>query len=122
MKPMRFVASLGIASLITAAGAAPSVYPVGVTLYQPDQTWSGYTVLSLLGAPGVAVIDMNGKVVKEWSGYSSAAGGPMRVLPNGEVIGAVGSRQGRQESMRLVQQDFSGKEIWTLNGENEIQL
>jgi len=110
----------GLAAVV--ANAAPSVYPYGVTTYQPDQTWNGYTVLSLLGAPGVAVIDMNGRVVKEWSGYSSAAGGPMRVLPNGEVIGAVGNRQGRQESMRLVQQDFSGKEIWTLDGQNEIQL
>jgi hypothetical protein len=114
---------LGIGGLAAlAASAAPSVYPFGVTTFQPDQTWNGYTVLSLLGAPGVAVIDMNGRVVKEWSGYSSAAGGPMRVLPNGEVIGAVGARQGRQESMRLVQQDFSGKEIWTLNGQNEIEL
>jgi hypothetical protein len=118
----RFVL-LGIGGLAAlAASAAPSVFPFGVTTYQPDQTWNGYTVLSLLGAPGVAVIDMNGRVVKEWSGYSSAAGGPMRVLPNGEVIGAVGNRQGRQESMRLVQQDFSGKEIWTLDGQNEIQL
>jgi hypothetical protein len=122
MKPLRWIAPLAVASLIAAAGAAPSVYPVGVTLYQPEQTWNGYTVLSLLGAPEVAVIDMNGRIVKEWSGFSSSAGGPVRLLPNGEVIGAVGARQGRQESLRLVQQDFSGKEIWTLNGENEIEL
>jgi hypothetical protein len=122
MKPLRLLASLGIASLIAAAAAAPSVYPVGVTLYQPDQTWNGYTVLSLLGAPGVAVIDMNGRLVKEWSGFTSSAGGPMRVLPNGQVIGAVGARQGRQESLRLAQQDFAGREIWTLNGENEIEF
>jgi hypothetical protein len=122
VKPSHPIVALGLACLIAAAAAAPSVYPVGVTLYQPDQTWNGYTVLSLLGAPGVAVIDMNGRLVKEWSGYSSAAGGPVRVLPGGEVIGAVGARPGRQESLRLVQQDFSGKEIWALNGENEIQL
>jgi hypothetical protein len=122
MKQLRLLAMLAIASLAMTVGAAPSVYPVGVTLYQPDLTWNGYTVLSLLGAPGVAVIDMNGRVVKQWSGYSSAAGGPMRVLPNGEVIGAVGVRQGRQESLRLVQQDFSGREIWALDGQNEIQL
>lgn len=122
MKPLRLLASLIAASLIAAAGAAPSVYPVGVTLYQPDQTWNGYTVLTLLGAPGVAVIDMNGRVVKEWSGFTSSAGGPVRVLPNGEVIGAVGARQGRQESLRLAQQDFSGREIWTLDGANEIEF
>src|SRR5262245_49673993 len=107
MKTLRHFGMVVIASLAAlAASAAPSVYPVGVTRYQPDQTWNGYTVLSLLGAPGVAVIDMNGKLVKEWSGFSSSAGGPMRVLPNGEVIGAVGNRGGRQESLRLAQQDF----------------
>src|SRR5262245_11424504 len=109
MKCLRWIASLGIASLIATVSAAPSVYPFGVTIYEPEQTWNGYTVLSLLGAPGVAVIDMNGHVVKEWSGFNSAAGGPMRLLPNGEVIGAVGSRPGRQESLRLAQQDFGGK-------------
>src|SRR5262249_19280598 len=41
---------------------------------------------------------------------------------NGEVIGAVGARGGRQESLRLVQQDFNGKEIWALDGQNEVEL
>jgi len=108
--------------LVTVAGAAPSVYPVGVTTYQPDKTWNGFTVLSLLGAPGVAVIDMNGHIVKQWEGLNSSAGGPVRVLPGGEVIGAAGARQGRQESLRLVEQDFDGKELWSLNGDSEIDM
>lgn len=122
MKLSRLFAASGLAGLLAVAGAAPSVFPVGVTLYQPDKTWNGYTVLSLLGAPGVAVIDMNGHVVKEWSGFNSSAGGPVRVLPGGEVIGAAGARPGRQESLRLAQQDFSGRETWSLEGQNEIQM
>jgi hypothetical protein len=120
--PHRLVMS-GIACLVAAGiAAAPSVFPAGVTIYQPDQTWNGYTVLSLLREPAVVVIDMNGRVVKRWDGFSNSAGGPARVLPNGEVIAPVGARQGRQESLRLLQQDFQGKQLWSLDGEVEIDL
>ncbi len=100
--------------------AAPSVYPVGTTLYQPDQAWNGFTVLSLLRGP-VVVIDMNGHVVKQWTDFNTYAGGPARVLPNGEVIAPVGARPGRQESTRLVQEDFQGKQLWSLDGEQMVQ-
>jgi hypothetical protein len=120
--PHRLVFS-GIACLVAAGiAAAPSVFPVGVTVYQPEQTWNGYTVLSLLREPAVVVIDMNGRVVKRWEGFSNSAGGPARVLPNGEVIAPVGARQGRQESLGLLQQDFQGEQLWSLDGEVEIDL
>src|SRR6185369_4970938 len=105
----------------TSALAAPSVYPVGTTIYQPEAAWNGYTVLSLLRDP-VMVIDMNGRVVKQWSGFNSSAGGPARVLPNGEIIAAAGAYQGHQESLQLLQKDFAGNERWVLSGEAEIEL
>ncbi len=40
---------------------AQSVYPTGTTIYDPTQTWNGYTVLSPLRTQAVVVIDMNGK-------------------------------------------------------------
>jgi hypothetical protein len=98
------------------------VFPTGVTLYRPDSTWNGYTVLSRLRGPDVVVIDMNGRVVKQWTGFNNSAGGPARILPNGEVIAAAGARPGHQESLRLVQQDFTGRERWKLEGEVEITL
>src|SRR5512139_2862473 len=106
---------------LAAASAAPSVYPVGTTIYTPGETWNGYTVLSLLREPGIAVIDMNGRVVKSWEGFNSSAGGPVRVLPNGEVIGAAGARPGHQESLQLVQKDFTGAQRWVLQGDDEIE-
>ena len=72
-----------ILTLLAAAAlhAAPTVYPTGTTLYQPDKAWNGYTVLSILNMPAVVVIDMNGNVVKRWDDFDNSAGGPARVLP-----------------------------------------
>src|SRR5215510_3080665 len=90
--------------LLSACGlilAAQSVYPTGTTLYDPGKTWNGYTVLSPLGTQAVIVIDMNGKVVKQWDGFVNSAGGPARVFPNGIVMGANGNNPPHQESLEL---------------------
>jgi len=114
------VAALAAGSL--PASAAPSVYPTGVTIYDPARTWSGYTVLSPLATPAVLVIDMNGNVVKRWDDYNNGAGGPARVLPGGGVIAASGARPPHQESLELVQRDFAGDIVWKFNGNEEIAL
>jgi hypothetical protein len=112
-------------TLMTAAAcafliAAPSVFPTGVTIYDPAKTWNGYTVLSPLAGTTAIVIDMNGKVVKTWDGYSSSAGGPNRILPNGIIIGATGTNGGKQESTAMVQRDFEGKELWRFDHNEQI--
>jgi hypothetical protein len=104
----------------TQMSAAPSVFPSGVTINDQKATWNGYTVLSLLAAPYAAVIDMNGKIVKQWDGFNSSAGGPVRVLPNGQVIAPAGANPGHQESLALVAQDFSGKELWRFDRKETI--
>jgi hypothetical protein len=101
--------------------AAPSVYPTGTTIYHPDRTWNGYTVLSPLGTQAAIVIDMNGNVVKQWDGYVSSAGGPARVLPGGIVVGAAGANPPHQESLELVQRDFDGKVLWSFDHNLEIE-
>ena len=50
-------------------------------------------MLSPLNAQAVVVIDMNGKVVKQWDGFNNSAGGPARV-PGGVVMAANGARRG----------------------------
>jgi hypothetical protein len=104
------------------ASAAPSVYPTGVTLYDPARTWSGYTVLSPLATEAVLVIDMNGNVVKRWDNFNNSAGGPARVLPGGGVIAASGARPPYQESLELVQRDFDGNIVWSFNRNEQIEL
>src|SRR6516162_3066100 len=85
-----------------------SVYPTGTTIYDPARAWSGYTVLSPLGTPAAVVIDMNGNVVKQWTGFVNSAGGPARIFPNCVVMGANGNNPPHQESTELVERDFNG--------------
>src|SRR5207248_7437539 len=66
------------------------------------------------------VIDMNGKVVKQWDGYNLSAGGPARVYPGGFIIGAAGANPPRQESIELVQRDFEGRLLWRFDQNETI--
>ena len=100
--------------------AAPSVFPTGTTIYDPAKAWNGYTILSPLGGDTAIVIDMNGNVVKRWGGFNSSAGGPVRVLPGGVVMGAAGGNAGKQESLALIARDFDGKELWRFDHNEQI--
>jgi hypothetical protein len=114
--------ALAAVSAASPAAAAPSVYPTGVTIYDPARTWSGYTVLSPLSTRAVLVVDMNGNVVKRWEDYDNAAGGPARVLPGGGVMAASGVRPPHQESLELVQRDFAGNVVWSFRHHEQVAL
>ena len=101
--------------------AAPSVYPTGTTIYDPDRAFSGYTVLTPLGEQAAVVIDMNGEVVKAWDGFVNSAGGPVRILPGGHVVAAVGSNPPKQESLGLEQRDFDGNVVWSIDRNERIE-
>lgn len=109
----------GLAAAVVAA--APSVYPTGTTIYDPERAFSGYTVLSPLGEQAAVVIDMNGRVVKQWDGFVNSAGGPVRVLPGGHVVAAVGTNPPRQESLALEQRDFDGNVDWRIDRAERIE-
>lgn len=126
LRRARSLFALGLLSLVAplpfALEAAPTVYPTGTTIYEPESADNGYTVLSLLGTPAVIVIDMNGRVVKRWDGFNLSAGGPARVLPGGVVIAPEGSFPRHQESRALVARDFAGTELWRWDQSEEIEL
>ncbi|HSG35427.1 MAG TPA: aryl-sulfate sulfotransferase, partial [Sphingomonadaceae bacterium] len=111
--------SLAIASPMQ---AAPSVYPTGTTIYDPERAENGYTVLSLLGTRAVIVIDMNGRVVKRWDNFNVAPGGPARILPGGIVIASNGTFPGHLETTELVARDFDGNELWRFDRAEEITI
>lgn len=108
-------------TLCTVVTAAPTVFPTGTTLYEPAKTWNGYTVLSILDSPQVTVIDMNGKVVKEWADFNVSPGGPARVLPGGIIMATAGANPPHQEALALVERDFSGKELWRFDHNVQIE-
>ncbi|SDG90192.1 Arylsulfotransferase (ASST) [Pseudomonas flavescens] len=51
--------------LAGAAYAAPSVYPTGVTRYDPQRAWNGYLIFSAADQQ-TRLIDMNGNLVRHW--------------------------------------------------------
>lgn len=88
----------------------PRIYPTGTTIYDPDKTFSGYTVFP--SAKGALLIDMNGNEVQLWAGLS---GFPNKILPGGYVLGSTGERDvryGYQDQLDLVQVDWDGKIVW----------
>lgn len=118
----RYSIAAALLVLVSAAGfAAPTVYPTGTTIYDPQKTWNGFTVLSPLGTQAAIVIDMNGNIVKQWDGFVNNAGGPVRVLPGGQVIAANGVHPPHQESLELIQRDFDGNVVWRIDHNERIE-
>jgi Arylsulfotransferase (ASST) len=115
-------AAAGIAMLAAlSAGAAPSVYPTGTTIYDPERTWSGYTIFIAPEDLGAVLIDMNGRTVKQWTGYHGGAGGPVRVLPGGYALGPGPTRAPHQESNALIEQSFDGRVVWQFSQTQRIE-
>src|SRR5690242_9048991 len=104
----RTLMALTAALLAAAAHAAPSVYPTGTTIFDPAKAWSGYTVF-VLPETGAVLIDMNGNELKRWDQFVGLGGGPVRMLPGGFIVGAVGSLQPHQESIAVAQYDWENK-------------
>lgn len=88
----------------------PSIYPTGVTIYNKEKAYSGYTIFP--SAKGALFIDMNGNEVKLWAGLG---GFPNKILPGGYVMGTTGARGGKyayQDQLDLVQVDWDGHIVW----------
>lgn len=89
----------------------PSIYPTGVTIYNPAKCWNGYTVIHALDQ-GALLLDMNGGEVKLWKGLH---GMPVKILPGGYVMGHSGMRNpayGFLEHVDVVQVDWNGNIVW----------
>ena len=94
--------------------AFPSVFPHGTTIFYPDKTFSGYTILTTEGNQTI-IIDMNGKVVHHWENLCDNEH-PAKLLPGGYAMGATGNRGrilGREDSNDLSVVDWKGNIVWT---------
>lgn len=116
------VVAVGLACAIYPArfNAAPSVYPTGTTIYQPDKAWSGYIIFETIEQQGAVLIDMNGTLLRQFSTITQVPG-PSRILPGGFVMGGNIPRKPHQEAIALVQLDWNGDEIWRFDRTEEVK-
>ncbi len=87
--------------------------PVGISVYDPERSWNGYTVYA-----GGEIIDMNGNLVKHFD--LSQLG---KVMPGGHILGDRRYNGPRMERGReLVQLDWDGNEVWHYNKTEQIKV
>ena len=98
--------------------AAPSIYPTGTTIYQPDRTWNGYMIFNSPEFQGAVLIDMNGNTLRRWE---EITGFPPKLLPMGHIVGGDLPRPPHQESIALVQLDWDGNEVWRFDRADQVQ-
>ena len=92
----------------------PNVYPTGVTVYNPEKAYSGYTLMVGAGL-GAILIDMNGNVIRNWKDFQ---GFPNKMLPGGYIMGSLGRRNsdfGYQDMSDVTQIDWDGNIVWSFN-------
>ena len=98
----------------------PNVYPTGVTIYDPEKAWSGYTLFPT-SQYGATLIDMNGNVVRYWKDFQ---GFPNKMLPGGYIMGSLGLRDrtyGYQDEATVTQIDWDGNIVWKFDHKEFIK-
>jgi hypothetical protein len=122
--------SLALCSLAFNAMAGPSVYPTGVTRYDPAKAYSSYVLFSAADKI-TRLIDLNGNVVHEWTypGFPSVfldpqlAGGKLgHVLVSlasidGTGTGLVPGRASFEVITTIGEVDWDGKTVWQWGGD-----
>jgi outer membrane protein assembly factor BamB len=92
----------------------PSIFPTGLTIYDPEKCWNGYTIFQARDV-GATIIDMNGQLVRQLKGLFGALN---ILLPGGYVIGSTGYRNPMyafQDALDLVQVNWDGDLVWKFN-------
>ncbi len=90
---------------------SPNVYPTGVTRYNPQKCYNGYTLFNVAEV-GTVLIDMNGGEIRIWD---QLRGFPNKLMKGGYVFGHSGERDekyGYQDNIDLLQIDWNGNVIW----------
>lgn len=87
-----------------------TIYPTGVTIYNPEKCFNGYNIVPL-ATGGVLLFDMNGNEIRKWE----MKGMPPQILPNGNIMGYSGRRSSKfsvQDGLNLMQIDYDGNKVW----------
>ena len=120
----RFVLGTAILVLTPSLLFSQSIFPTGTTVFDPDKTWSGYTVFDVREGDnttaGAALIDMNGNLLRHWTEVG-ASPSPFRILPGGYVVGGSRPRQGHQEGLELLQLNWDGEVVWKFERTEQVE-
>jgi hypothetical protein len=105
--------------------AAPTVYPTGTTIYNPEKAWNGYTVISCSAPPSANsstyLIDMNGNEVHRWKNVFGAWSS--KLLPGGYIMGTTGrSATEVLETPDLIQVDWNGNVVWKFDKAGQVKV
>lgn len=90
------------------------VFYTGVTKYDPDRCFNGYTLIPARGS-GALLIDMNGKPLHLWE---KLQGEPNKIIKGGKVFSSRGVRDkqvSHQDRIDLVEVDFEGNILWSFD-------
>lgn len=125
-----FAAIMGFGA-VSAAFAAPSVFPTGVTIYDPEKAYNGYVLISVNykdvyskvnnkglfdkpdfnALPPTAVagdtnflMDMNGNVINVWKDEGDNK--KVYLLPNGNIMSVIEAQKS------VIEYNWEGKEVW----------
>jgi hypothetical protein len=121
---------LALGGLTRSAAAEPSVYPTGVTRYDPAKAYNSYLLFSAADKI-TRLIDLNGNVVHEWeyAGFPSvfldptlAGGEPGHVLVTLASVDGVGTgltpgRASYEVNTTIGEVDWDGKTVWQWGGD-----
>lgn len=98
----------------------PTIHPTGVTIYDPEKCFNGYTLFQA-NEHGAVLMDMNGGVVNFWENLQ---GFPNKLLKGGYIMGSTGERPapyGHQDQVDLIQIDWEGNIVWKFDHLEYIQ-
>jgi hypothetical protein len=99
-------AAAGSGALGTAGGGSAGAANTNAT---PLNGYTLYAYTDTANGDHAELLDMNGKVVNTWN----VGGIPVKMLPGGDVIGAIGTVPGDYDRVKLTQVSWTGEERWS---------
>ena len=103
MRVWHLAPSLLIVAVAASAGAWPLAYPTGVTVYEPDKTFNGYTLFLAIRTKQVFLVDMEGNIRQSWQTSGIRKAEYAELLPDNHVLVGRGP---------LTEYDWEGNEVW----------
>ncbi len=110
--PVLVITLLWLVIPMSDAGAAPSVYPTGVTIYNRDKAYGGYTLFRMGASMKLVLIDMEGNVGHSWQAPSWSTFqniGLAKPLPKRHILVQL---YDKFENKKVFELNWNGEVVW----------